>query len=229
MRKIIPICLILIACSGNQEPYLNGEDQDTTSMTIVSEEPDEVHIDQDDPSILSVNSKLKNLLDNPINLVQYKKDYGTSNSGSAGNKEFFETPDTVGMMFRYMLFHKLRMEIPSHPSEGDLFNGFIITVYRYGERVGNFYDTNEELMMIECSLDNPTLGELNWYGLSKRELVDNYDSAQYEVGDNWIYEHENKVISAHFSKDNKVDWFKYAKINRKIDLRDEIPEILTIF
>jgi hypothetical protein len=59
MRKIFPICLILIACSGNQEPYLSGEDQDTTSMTIVSEEPDEVHIDQDDPSILSVNSKIE--------------------------------------------------------------------------------------------------------------------------------------------------------------------------
>lgn len=226
MRYVFPIFFVLIACEAQEEQGMNDSESNEDRILILT---DSSHTDTVNEYVDPRREDLRILLDEPLDLVAYKKEWGTSNSSPATNKELYNIPDTVGMMYRYMLFHKLRMELPSHPDEGQLFHGFIITVYKYGDKIGDFYDTNEELIMVECSFDNPTLGELNWTGKSKDELIDKYDSAKYVIGQNWIYEHNNQVITAHFDQSNRVDWFKYVRLNKKINLNQEVPELLLNF
>jgi hypothetical protein len=227
MKQLIPLFVLLISC--------NGSEATPEGIADIPSSQESVEIDVDSTLIedrldkVETNTNLLKLLENPIDLPAYKEKYGPSNSGGCKYEEkLFAIPDTIGLLYSYFLFHKLRRELPSHPSEGDLFNKFGITVYMYGETVGGFYDHNEELIMIECALDNPTLGELNWYGKDQKELQGEYGSPQFIDEDTWLYVHENNVISARFES-SKLIWFKYVRLNKDINLEDEIPELLLTF
>lgn len=187
----------------------NGLD---TSAAVISNQPPE---------------NLITLLENPIDLVAFKTEYGPSNSGGAGDIEFLDLPDTIGFLYQYMLFYKLKQALPGHPSESDLFHNFSITVYKFGDEVGHFKDTNEVLMAIECGLDNTALQALNVFGLTKSDLSDKFGEPQYTAENHVIYAFENKVLSIHINANSqKADWYKYAKLNSSVNLNESIPEFL---
>lgn len=169
---------------------------------------------------------MRTLLLDPINLVAYKKEYGTSNSGSAGERGLFNTPEEEGFMYRYMLFHKLRNILPQRPSESFLFSHFVITVFKYGTEVGGFYDENEELMAIECGIDNPTLGEMNVYGMTRDEVIGKFGPPQIISDDLIFYQYQDRVLGVHFEHE-KVNWYKFICLNPSIDLKTEIPDFFS--
>src|SRR5690606_20711464 len=158
---------------------------------------------------------LKDLLTRPIDLQAYKKKYGGSNGGVRTGSKYLDIPDTVGNVYQYMLFYKLKNELPDHHSEGTLLTDFRITVFRFGEKIGRFIDTTEALLMIECAIDNPTLGDLNWYGMTKVAVMDIYGVPQFERDDCLIYTYQQKTITAHLSND-RVDWYKYVCLNSEV-------------
>ena len=222
MKKYIPILIILVACSGSEEESNKDDHFDTTLTIVDSSAKDNLEIEPEE----DINPLIKDLLENPIDLVDYKEKWGTSNGGGGGyDLDLFEVPDTIGQLYRFMLFHKLSQELPSHPGESELFHGFEITVFRYGEHIGDFYDKNEELLMIKCELDNTTLGDLNWHGKSDINIMDTYGPPQYEQDGCLIYTYQNKTITAHLTN-GKVDWYKYVRLNKDIDLSESIPGIL---
>ena len=227
MKRYIPFLLILVACGGSPEEVEEEHNPvtlpDTTDFNEI--EPDFVLNTEDS---ITIPIALKELLDNPIDLQAYKEEYGESNGGGRSYSDDIYKPDTAGQYYRFMLFWKLRQVLPTHPDEGTLFNNFAITVYRYGDRIGDFYDTNEELIMIECAIDNTTLGDLNWYGKKKITLMDKYGAPQYEQDNCMIYYFDHKTITAHLT-DGQVDWYKYVRLNEDVDLSEGIPGELLDF
>lgn len=225
MKRYLPLLIFLIACTDTENETSNEHSSILSDSTDITQLDSIAEIDTIDDSVPS-NQALVELLENPIDLVAYKKEWGTSNSSPSGLKEeLFEVPDTVGMLYSYMLFNKLGRALPDHPSETDLFKGFEIMTYKYGTKGGDFYDTNEELIMIKCSLNNTTLEDLNWYGKSDIEIMDIYGVPQHNQDDCLIYTYQNKTITAHLTND-QVDWYKYVRLNKDIDLSSEIPGIL---
>lgn len=172
------------------------------------------------------NDRLSMLFANPMNLAEYKAEYGTSNSGSGKDKAFYNIPSEKGFTYQYMLFHKLKKEITPTPTESELFDGFRITSYIFGNEVPNYSDTNEVLLEIVCKLDNPTLGRLNVYGMNTENIIFEYGLPHYKHNNHFIYkDSSNTAFSIHFSND-KADWFKYIKLNASFNLDEEIPSIL---
>jgi len=180
---------------------------------------------------LSSNAELlKSVLENPIDLVAFKAEYGPANSGGTNGDSLFDLPETTGFLYCYMLFQKLRSALPSHPSESELFHNFRITVFKYGSKVGAYNDTNEVLMAIECGLDNTMLNQLNVYGLTREEVTQRFGEPQFILKMGAIYAIENKVLSVHFNLTTKtVDWYKYARLNPSINLYERIPHFLLSF
>ncbi|UKN02569.1 hypothetical protein K6119_03440 [Paracrocinitomix mangrovi] len=212
---------LLASCKG-QEP----EEKEVIEKNITKDSVVNIVIDED--TLPPINENIKKLLNNPLDLAAYKQEWGTSNSGIPRTPNEIYRPDTAGFFYRYMLFYKLNRELNEPKPETDLFNDFQIYTYKYGDEVGNFYDTNEELIAIKSKLDNTTLGEINWFGKKEIELLDFYGTPQYQTENCFIYQFENKVMSAHF-ENNKVDWYKYIKIDPSIKLDESIPECLYEF
>ena len=82
--------------------------------------------------------------------------------------------------------------------------------------------------MIKSAFDIPALGNMNWYGEKRIDLMDVFGNPHYEQDDCIIYTRSNKTITAHL-KDDQVDWYKYVCLNNDIDLDKEIPGILLDF
>ena len=224
MKRYIPLLLVLTACNSASNESTHQSENITDSITTDS---NEITFPVLEP-IAIVNPYLDTLLNAPLDLETFKKEWGPSNSGGGSNNGILDIPDTTGQVYRYFLFHKLRSVLPDHPSEGELLNNFIITVFKYGKEIGDFYDSNEKLLMIACSLDNPELGELNWYGQSTVQIMDKYGPPQYEKENCLIYQIKNKTITAHLNNE-QVDWYKYVLLNESVDLSKEIPGILLDF
>ena len=168
------------------------------------------------------------LLENPIDLIDYKEVYGNSHSGSGNFSEIFDTPDTAGFLYSYFFFYRLKTELKEHYSESELFDGLRFYVYKYGDEVGRFSDTNEVLMAIESNLDNHTLGEINFVGKNENEVYDILGSPHITDESNLLYKYEQKVFSIHLNN-GICDWFKFAKINKRVDLNNKIPDYFKMY
>ncbi|MEC7987250.1 MAG: hypothetical protein VX278_18920 [Myxococcota bacterium] len=232
----MPTCILIFlwtfACSQSEPIVTNPSDVPSGSPIASANPPEELRLKEESATLAKdrglVHPALKALLDNPLNLAAYKKKWGPSNSGLQQKTEFFHLPDVTGTFYRYMRFGRLRKELPARPSEGALMKQFEITVYRYGTEIGDFYDTNEELIAVKCALDNPTLGALNWYGKTRRALFAQYGEPQLVKGDYVIYLYEHKVMIAHF-KDEQVNRFQYVRLNPKVDLHQGVPNTMLEF
>lgn len=183
------------------------------------------------PHILAAQQveRLNSVLRNPIDLVDYKKKYGPANSGTGKDKAFYNLPDTIGFTYEYMLFNGLTREISPKPKPRDLFHNFRINTYVFGNQVPNYSDTNEVLLEIACSMNNPTLKRVNVYGMSRETVIFQFNHPQFELENHFIYQDSlNNTFCIHFKK-NKADWYKYIKLNPSFDLNTDIPTILTTF
>ena len=229
--KSIFLLILIVGC--------NGESNKVESIKIEKEASVQLDTMLIDSTIMveevlsPERIKLEELLNNPLDLENYKTEYGTSNNGAAATRDLYYQPDTMGFYYRYMLFHKLRNVLVSHPSESDLFYKFQIVVYKFGETVGDFYDANEELIAIECAMENETLGDLNLYGMENVEVEQKFGEPDRVEEMQSFYVNDNAVLSLHYTlmSDSmneriKVDWFKLVHINSTFSLNKKIPDYL---
>ncbi|MFT5824468.1 MAG: hypothetical protein ACI8ZM_005736 [Crocinitomix sp.] len=238
MKVIMPFILLLLFANCDNQSSSNENDElsfnDSQALHLINEGIEEVLEDQGLPSI--ERQRMIDLLANPIDLENYKAEYGTSNSGAVTAHELFWLPDTAGFYYQYMLFHKLRNLLETHPSESDLFHNFRIIVYKYGESVGDFYATNEAFIGIECAMKNETLGELDLVGLEFNEIEDKFGVPNHIGSKQSFYFANRTVLALHFESEidsanehNKVTWFKIARVNKAFDLAQTIPAYLLSF
>ncbi len=209
------IGIILMACgpSGTE-----NSDEQSIYDTIPPQNIDTSIIKEE------LNENLVSLLNEPLDLINFKKEYGSSHSGSGNFSNVFDQPDSLGFLYSYFFFYKLKQVTKNQYSTDDLFDGFRIYVYKFGEEVGRFSDTNEVLMGIECRLELSVLDDLNVVGMEKQGLTDWLGEPQIKESEQlYIYQIDNKVLSAHI-ENNTIDWFKYAVINDTIDLYWEVPD-----
>lgn len=218
-RNILGLTLLFCGCAVPESKTVTPPLQDSIIPVVAIESP-----------TLVLHPTMDSLLENPLDLEGFKAKYGPTNSGGGCEvDEYLNLPDTLGFTYQYFLFHKLNADLPEKRTERELFSQFIITVFKYGETVGNFFDTNESLLMLECHFNNPPLGALNVQGKTKDELVGEFGEPTLRTEENWCYLNaKNNCLSLHFS-DDQVIWWKYVKLSETIDLSQEVPPFLKRF
>src|SRR5437870_2257483 len=112
----------------------------------------------------------------PIDLAAFKRQKGSSNSGSWRASRWFYRPKAPGFFYQYLLF-----PTPQRYSESERFTGFSIVVYKFGKRVGDYHDTNETLVVIWCRLRDPDLGRANLVGAPVPEIKSRFGEPS-EIG-----------------------------------------------
>ncbi len=225
---------IIVSCGNDNNDMGNNVvlDLDSTETAVLIEQTDDL---KNVPEQISAErERLNALLANPLNLQNYKAEYGTSNSGSATKQDFFFKPDTVGFYYQYMLFYQLLNILKSHPSESDLFHEFRIIVYKYGEDVGSFYASNEELIGIECAIKNETLGELDLVGMERNEVIERFGHPDRVEKEQAIYLFNQTVLALYYdslldstTNQSKVLGLKLVRVNERFDLEATIPDYLS--
>jgi hypothetical protein len=233
MKALLPIMfLVLFSACGSSSTEPNNEALDRADSIVVAQIDSLINLPPPEP-VSEERARLEELLANPIDLVSYKAEYGTSNSGHASQHDLFFRPDTVGFYYRYMLFHKLRSVLPTRPSESDLFENFRLITYKYGDSPGNFYDSDEELIAIECAMENETLGELDLVGLGPHEIKKRFGKPdRSEMLDDLYYSNQT-VLTINYTRlwddpaDSwRVNWFKLVRVSPEFDLSNPLPEFL---
>ena len=232
MKKIlflIFLCHITISCSNNvdEKENLKKRDLSFTKDTTNADSIGRDSILQDTLMVITEKSYLESFLENPIDLQQFKKDYGPSNSGGMNGGLLYK-PDSAGMYLRFMLFNgnsdrnrKLRI------SEGQKFKQLQFYVYRYGKTVGDFFDTNEILVGFKCKLEDESLGKANLVGKTEKEIIDLFGNGYSSYKNYRIYENNNRVLSLYITE-SKVLWVKYYHLASPFS-KDNIPALLLEF
>jgi hypothetical protein len=177
---------------------------------------------QPKPAAVSVASEnnLASFLASPLDLKAFKKKKNSSNSGTVRKNEMFYTPEKAGFFYRYMLF-----PTPTQYNEYQRFADFAVIVYKFGEKIGDYSDTNETLIAVWCRLKDPDLGEADLVETPVSEIKKRFGEPFATVGDVLVYQNQERALSVH-TKDEKVDWFKYIRLNRAIEDPKAVPKIM---
>lgn len=185
--------------------------------------------------IIPKTEYLKDFLSEPINLIEFKKKYGSSNSGQLKPNKYYYKPEDEGFYYKYMLFNSLGFR--KNPmrylngkimSEGDLFKSFQIYVYHFGNTGSfDFYDKNEVLIGFRSAGIHEALGKANLVGKTLQEIEELFGNDYIVMGNIKIYQHNNRVLSLKLNS-SKVEWIKYYHQSSKVE-KEKIPEHLIIF
>ena len=159
----------------------------------------------------------------PVDLVAFNRKKGGANSGAVKRNVWFYRPAKPGFYYQYMLF-----ETPAGYTEAERFFGARIIVYKFGTTVGNYSDTNEMLIGLRTRLRDPDLGQANLVGVSIDTLGERFGEPFVSAGELVIYHHEGRVLSLHVTG-GVVDWFKYFRLSRELEMADTLPEFLLQF
>ncbi len=117
---------------------------------------------------------------------------------------------------------------PPEYTETQRFSGFRLIVYKHGTEVGDFYDTNEELIAIKSRLSDPQLGPMDLVGESVDTLQKQFGVPFAVVDDVLIYYGDSRAISLGTSN-GKVNWYKYVRLDRSLADPADIPACLLKF
>jgi len=166
---------------------------------------------------------LSALLLAPIDLPEFKRIKGPSNSSVMhANRDFYK-PDREGFYYWYALFKG-----PSKQSESKRLRGFRLIVYKYGTEAGDFYDRNEELIAIKSRFSDPHLGKLNLVGVSVDSIRKRF-GAPFAAIDGLLIYHDNSHALSLGSANGSVKWFKYVRLHQSLVDADNIPAALLKF
>jgi len=217
MLRLISITffLLIIGCNNTNELEIKKEGGAIDTLITPKEEFFEGKKAEEDNILIS------KILENPINLEEYKRNYGTSHS-SPTNNNFYYKPDTLGFYYSYYFFIEQQRKF-----KGKSLRDFYITVYKYGSVVGNFYDTNEELIELKSKI-NMHLGELDIIGLEKKDVLNRFGNPFQTDTDFIIYSLNNIYLIIRLNNNNVV-WFKYVKAESGYQSLDQFPKELLKF
>ncbi len=221
--------LLLFLTSCTEETSTNEHKTTTSVDTNESEE--------------ELNEKpltpIQSLLMAPLDLAQFKKSYGPSNSGAGCSDfpiEWRFNPQKEGFYYQYMLFHSLQRDMKNIEdvsfNEYQLFENFRIYVYHYGKNGAfDFFDENEELIGLRTSGSHTGLGNLDLVGKSIDNLHESYGTDYIQKDDVRIYHFRDRALSLKFREVNgaeRVEALVYAHLSKDLD-KNNVPGMLLDF
>ncbi len=229
MKQLIFISLIsLLLINCNNEPKENAKSEDLI--------PDKVDLAEETEQNEKISPKTQYLNDfllDPINLNEFKKKYGPSNSGACCSgipTNWLYKPENEGFYYQYMLFNLRGMSYLNGKimGEGEQLRKFQIYVYHFGKnRDFDFYNDDEVLIGYSCAGMHEALGQTNIVGKSWQEIEEQFGNDYIDLDSIKIYQYNNRILSLKL-KSSKVEWVKYFHQSSKVE-KEKIPEHLIIF
>jgi hypothetical protein len=176
----------------------------------------------------AVPKNLLQFLENPLDLVQYKKAKGISNNGAArkpaGAKTYHKPPDQ-GFYYQYFNFpifgEEKRGDIAPREALGDI----VVVVYKFGRTVGDYYDHREVLIELSACARDCDLMAANLVGLDVRTITERFGTDCIRKDDMMIY-HANRKALVLSVTDGRVRWFRYVRLNFDLRSPADVPEWL---
>lgn len=166
---------------------------------------------------------LEAFLEEPIDLAAIKRKKGPSNSGRMTGDPCFNRPKRPGFYYWYGLF-----ATPRGVSESERLQGFRLIVYKYGDVIGDFFDTNEILIAIKSSFPDPDLGAANLVGSRLDAIHARFGDAFAAMNDLFIYYRSGRALAVH-TAGGKIDWYKYVRLDRELNDGSDLPDCLIEF
>lgn len=171
---------------------------------------------------------LLQFLENPLDLIQFKKAKGISNNGAAqrpsGARTYHKPPER-GFYYEYFNFpifgKDKRGDTPPREALGDL----VVVVYKFGQTVGDFYDTREVLIEISVKARDCDLMQTNLVGQDLKVITDRFGTDYIKKEDLTIF-HANRQVLVLSAPDGMIQWFRYARLNFDIGSASDVPEWL---
>lgn len=174
---------------------------------------------------------LLQFLENPLDLVQFKRVKGISNNGAAkrpGGPRTYHQPPGRGFYYQYFNFpifgKDQRGDAPPREALGDL----VIVVYKFGQTVGDFYDTRELLIEISVKARDYDLMKTNLVGLDLKAITDRFGTDYIKIEDLIVF-HANKKVLVLSAPGGVVQWFRYVRLNFDISSASDVPEWLRTY
>ncbi|SDY14492.1 hypothetical protein SAMN05444411_1383 [Lutibacter oricola] len=173
------------------------------------------NFEKNQPQIDSLNlnkkiseSELNKFLENPIDLIEYKKNKKNWISTVTGNQPFYEK-----FKLRDSIFYEY-----TYPNEKlDLNRLDKIVVIKFRENKHTYNDETEKLIELNIFNKDSILRKANLVGLTNSQREIKFGKENLKIENEYIYFNENKLLILTI-KNDKVDSYKYLRLNTdKID------------
>jgi hypothetical protein len=166
------------------------------------------------------NPAQNTFLQKPVDLQQFKKAKGPSNSGIADIQQYYFKPAEKGVYFRFFIFRSPNTFIYSgtenkkqHVPYG---TGFQIVTYKPPGKYRDAYlDPTEMLIEVTASYNDPDLPELAFVGLDTVTIKKKLGNHFIRKDNYFIYSADNNVLILNITE-GVVKCLKYTRLNAKI-------------
>lgn len=138
-------------------------------------------------------------------------------------------PKAKGFEYNYCLFNgaqKPEDAIPRLPKDDKL---ILITVYKFGDKIGTYSDDNETLISLSAKVNNELLGNSNFVGTNMAEIKARFGEPLLTESSVDIYTQGGRSLALAYDNRNEVEWFRYAYLDTNLQLNDSalIKELST--
>lgn len=218
MRTLISLFALIFLAACSQETKETRHSSNTTTNKV------EHRTDAEDSILVPVMNHFDSIMAEPFDLKDFKRAKRGSHSGVGTSTPESYKPDSNGVYIRFFLFAKR----PEGLSTSEWFNGEVLTVYKFGDKVGFYGDTNEILIEIKSAYPDEDLGHLDIVGRSIEHVVQKYNHGASIDGEYAFMSSDNKILVMHLSENN-IDWFRYVVLDHEIREDDGLPSHLKIY
>ena len=157
------------------------------------------------------NQNIIQLLENPLDIVEYKRLKRSANNGGGRKQPYFYRPDYPGFFYSYFIFGGKSEHTP------------YLTVYKKGSKIGYYSDTNEEFIQVWSAVEDKDLGEAD---LARKKIADiksKFGPQYVETDTHLIYQHKRCILVIR-KAGSICRWFKIARLNKSFKNLEDLPE-----
>jgi hypothetical protein len=203
LYSLIVLSVLICSCQNEIKSSRHNEPKERVDKVHTTET-----VKKENDSIGILSNEAKEFLLNPINISEYKKLKGGSNSGSAKNYDFHYKPEFKGFYLRFFVF----------PNFGE--NGPELITYRRGKEIGDYIDEDEILIQFFSNRKDEDLKELNLVGVSQKNVIEKLGNPTFKKNGILVYYYDNRILI------HTIKWYRWAYLKRPINSYEDIPKEL---
>lgn len=159
-----------------------------------------------------INNGLNSLLQNPINLKEFKKskDINYTTTSVTNGMDYHFHPDYKDSIFYVYNYPDIKID--------DIKRMDKVVVFKHGENKNIYDDENEILIELRIFNVDPNLGKANLVGLTKSELEKKFGNNYLTKDDKIVYSFKNNVLILTI-ENSVVNCYRFLRLSTdKIDL-----------